>query len=76
MLSLAKGVGEAEVAKVRQLWNSPQNQAINRALENFIREGKLARPDFGWTPPDALKPLFAKYTGVPDQCTPVRAASR
>jgi hypothetical protein len=76
MLASAKRVGEAEVAKVRQVWNSPQNQAINRALENFIREGKLANSDFGWSSPDALKPLFAKYSGAADQCSPLRAASR
>ena len=76
MLARAKSGGDAEVARVRQVWNSPQNQAISRALETFIREGKLAKADFGWSVPGALKPLFAKYAGAADQCTPVRAASR
>jgi hypothetical protein len=76
MLSLAKQAGDAEVAKVRQVWNSPQNQAINRALENFVRDGKLAKSDFGWSTPNALKPLFAKYVGAVDRCSPARAASR
>lgn len=76
MLSSAKKVGEAEVNKVKQVWNSPQNQAINRALENHIRDGKLAKADFGWSAPGQLKPLFDKHAGAADKCAPVRAASR
>ncbi len=76
MLSSAKSHGEAEVAKVRQVWNAPQNQAIARALEAYIRDGKLAKGDFGWSAPGALKPLFDKYANAPDRCAPTRSASR
>jgi hypothetical protein len=76
MLAAAKKGGDAEIAKVRQVWNSPQNQAINKTLENYIRDGKLAKADFGWSMPGPLKPLLDRYAGAPNQCTPVRAASR
>jgi hypothetical protein len=76
MHASAKKLGEAEVNKVKQVWNSPQNQAIHRALENYIRDGKLAKADFGWSVPGQLKPLLDKYAGASDRCAPVRAANR
>lgn len=72
--SAAKG-GDAETQAVRQAFNSERNRAINVALEANIRDGRLAKGDFGWSAPGALKPLFEKYAGARDTCPPVRTAS-
>lgn len=76
MLAAAKKGGDPEIARVRQVWNSPQNQAINKSLEAHIRDGRLNKSDFGWAAPGMLKPLLDKHASAPDQCKPVRAASR
>ena len=47
MMSSAKRYGEGEVSTVRNLWDSPRNQAINAALMYDTSNGRLIKADFG-----------------------------
>jgi hypothetical protein len=76
MLSQAKRNGPEYVGMIREFWNSRRNQDIARGIEASIRDGKLAKSDFGWSVPSALKPVLDKYSGVPNRCAPTRSASR
>jgi hypothetical protein len=43
----------------------------NRArdgVERHVREGRLARRDFGWFAPDSVKKLFEQIAPSPDRC--------
>ncbi|MGH6790541.1 MAG: hypothetical protein ACRECC_12785 [Pseudolabrys sp.] len=68
MLKIAGRYGDDEVRNVRQLWNGDNNRAIAAALEKDIRFGRLSKSDFGWSAPDALKPLFQQYSDAKDIC--------
>jgi len=50
------------------VWDSMRNRAIDAALKGDIRTGRLARGDFGWSVPTALKPLLDQYAREPDTC--------
>jgi hypothetical protein len=77
MLSIAKAYGEAEIRNVEALWNSPRSRAIDKALADNIRSGRLTRGDFGFSSPEPLQPLLAQqHSQGPDTCPPLtRSAS-
>lgn len=68
MMDTAKRYGEAEVSTVRDLWDSPRNRAINTALMQNARNGRLIKSDFGWIVPAAMKPILNRYNGATDNC--------
>ena len=50
--------------------------AIDKALADNIRSGRLARGDFGFSSPESLQPLLAQHSQGPDSCPPLaRSAS-
>ena len=76
MLAHARHYGEVEVRTVEAVWNSPRNRAIEQALANHVKTGRLNRFDFGLSYPDALGPLLAQRSDAPDTCpAPVRQAA-
>jgi hypothetical protein len=68
MLSTAMSYGEGEIRNVEQVWNSPRNRAIEAALAEHVKDGHLARRDFGWSAPAAIRPLLDRYADAADQC--------
>ena len=68
MLATASRHGEAEVRLVARLWNSPRHQAIAAALQDHIRQGRLAKADFGWSAPKALAPALTQHANALDAC--------
>ena len=68
MLSIAKQYGEAEIRNVRQVWNSARNRAIDAALADHVKNGRLKKSDFGWSQPGALSAVLAENTSAPDRC--------
>jgi hypothetical protein len=77
MLAIAKAYGDAEVRNVEALWNSQRSRAIDKALADNIRSGRLTRGDFGFSSPEPLQPLLAqRHSQGPDTCPPLtRSAS-
>jgi hypothetical protein len=69
MLAAATSQGEAEAKAMQELWNSPKNEAIDAALASDIRQGRLAKDDFGWSTPDPLAPVLDEYEDRIDNCT-------
>jgi hypothetical protein len=76
LLAAAARHGDAEISLVKQAISSERNRAIAFTVENDIREGKLAKADFGWSAPKEIKPLLDKYAGARDVCPPQRTAAR
>jgi hypothetical protein len=68
MIATARTYGEAEIRNVRQVWNSPRNQAIEAALANHIKNGRLKKSDFGWSNPKPLAALFEQNADAADRC--------
>lgn len=69
MLETAQRYGDDEVRNVHRLWDSGNNRAIDGALEEHIRLGRLRKSDFSlWSAPAALAPLFERYPDAPDNC--------
>lgn len=68
MMNTAKRYGEAEMATVRNLWDSPRNRAITAALVQDTGSGRLIKADFGWSVPAAMKPMLDRYKGPTDNC--------
>jgi hypothetical protein len=75
MLGTAKQYGDAEIRNVEEVWNSPNNQAINAALALNIRNGRLTKADFGWVIPAAIEPVLDERKIVADTCAKLRSAS-
>jgi hypothetical protein len=69
MLATASHYGEAEVRLVARLWYSPRHQAIAAALQDHIRQGRLAKADFGWSAPKALAPALTRHANAADACS-------
>lgn len=67
MLTIAARYGQAEIRNVEQMWDSTRNRAIDTALKDNIRTGRLIKSDFGWSMPAALKPLFQQAAAA-DSC--------
>jgi hypothetical protein len=68
MLATASRYGEGEVRTVRALWDSPRNREIDGALEAMIRQGRIAKADFGWSAPEPLRPLLDRHAAAADGC--------
>lgn len=68
MIDLAGHYGTDDIRNVRALWDSPNNRAIEAALHDHIRNGRLTKSDFGWSPPAALKQQLVTFAGTPDSC--------
>lgn len=76
MIATARAYGEAEIRNVQALWNSPRNRAIETALNNNVRNGRLSRADFGLSSPEVLRPLLAQHADAADTCpAPLRQAA-
>ena len=76
MVARAERYSKAEAETVKRLWSSPRNQSIDEAIANHIRNGRLNQADFGWTAPDAVKPLLRQSGKVTDTCPAKKAAVR
>jgi hypothetical protein len=76
LFAAAAKYGDTETALVKTALNGERNRAIAFTLENYIRDGKLAKADFGWSAPKELKPLLDRYAGTRDACPPQRTAAR
>jgi hypothetical protein len=74
MLATARNYGEAEVRNVQMLWDSPRNRAIEQALSQTIRGGRLNGGDFGLSAPEPIRQLLAEHRGAADTCPPRLAA--
>jgi hypothetical protein len=70
MLATAKPYGEAEIRNVEALWNSPRNRAIDKALADNVRNGRLTRSDFGFSSPEPLRALLSEHSQNGDNCPP------
>lgn len=68
MLATAKPYGEAEIRNVEALWDSPRNRAIDQALADNVRSGRLSRSDFGFSSPEPLRAILAANTDAADNC--------
>ena len=68
VVAIAKQYGEAEIRNVRQVWNSPRNRAIDTALADHVKNGRLKKSDFGWSQPGPLSAVLAENTSAPDRC--------
>jgi hypothetical protein len=75
MLATAKSKSAEQLDMMQRFWNSRRNQQIDAAIAAAIRDGKLHKSDFGWSPPAALKPLLSQYAKAPDRCPPQRSAT-
>lgn len=76
MLATAKPYGEAEIRNVEALWNSPRNRAIDKALADNVRNGRLTRSDFGFSSPEPLRALLSEHSQNGDNCPPGRREAR
>jgi hypothetical protein len=68
MLEIAARYGETEVKNVQMLWDNPNSRAIDAALEDHIRYGRLNKSDFGWSAPAMLKAQLQRFSSAPDMC--------
>jgi hypothetical protein len=76
MLATAKPYGEAETRNVEALWNSPRNRAIDKALADNVRSGRLTRSDFGFSSPEPLRALLSEHSQATDNCPPSSREAR
>jgi len=67
MLATAARHGNVEVRNVERVWDSARNRAIDAALRDNIRTGRLIKSDFGLSTPAVLKPLFQQQAAA-DTC--------
>jgi hypothetical protein len=70
MLDAGRRYGRDEVENVREIWDSAYNRSITKAIAFDIESGRLNKPDFGWSVPDAIKPLLDQYNNAADTCPP------
>lgn len=68
MLATAKPYGKAEIENVERVWMSPRNRAIDAALADHVKNGRLVRADFGWSAPKEIRPLLDRYADAADTC--------
>lgn len=68
MLANAAGQGAAEAKAMQALWAAPKNVAIDQALDQDMRQGRLAKSDFGWSAPAVLQPALDQYENRLDTC--------
>jgi hypothetical protein len=76
MYRTAADYGEREKRNVDAFWNASYPRAINLALENHIRNGRLNYGDFGWSRPARLTELLSTHKGAADACPKARVAGR
>jgi hypothetical protein len=68
MMETARRYGDAELANVRDLWDSPRNRAISSALARNAGNGRLIKADFGWSTPKAMQSMLDQYKATADNC--------